>query len=191
LLLYPTHPRGVFAAITGGKMKAFNRRFIWVSILTLVLYGGLSSASQAEINDPEQLVSFFRVELPGWQVKEGYPRWERVKGKQGPYLEAQVLYTSGQSTLTAVIMKGEITDMITQVKGFPESNNEKGYCRKTTVQGFQAIELFDKAKRSGYLFILVADDCMIPMEGNGIDSTKPLTDLTIRIDLRKLAVLVK
>jgi hypothetical protein len=173
------------------KMKALSWRFVWVCILVVFLYLGLGPASQAEVNDPEQLVSFFRVELPGWQVKEGYPKWERVKGKQGSYLEAQVIYTSGQSTLTAVIMKGEITNMIDQIKGFPETTSEKGYCRKTIVQGFQAIEIHEKIKRSGFLFILVAEDCMIPMEGKEVDSTKSLMDLISRIDLQRLAALVK
>jgi hypothetical protein len=175
----------------GEEMKIFNRRFIWVGTLALVLFVGLGPASQAGVNEPEELVSFLRIEVPGWQVKEGFPRWERVKGKQGTYLEAQIIYTSGQSTLTAVIMEGKVDDEIAQVKGFPESNNERGYCRKTTVQGFQAIELYEKAKKTGYLFILVAKNCMIPLEDTQVDSTKPLTDLISRIDLRRLAVLVK
>lgn len=172
-------------------MKALSWRFMWISILTVFLCVGVEPVSQAEVNDPEQLVSFFRVEFPGWQVKEGYPRWERVKGKEGSYLEAQVIYTSGQSTLTAVIMEGKITAMIDQVKGFPVSDNERGYCRKTIVQGFQAIELYEKSKKSGFLFILVAENCMIPIEGKEVDSTKPLLELISKIDLQKLVALVK
>jgi hypothetical protein len=174
-------------------MTTSRRHRGWTILLALaVLLAGLASASQAKLTDPKKLVSFLQIELPGWKVKAGYPKFERVKDKAGnSYVEGQVIYTSEQSTLTAVIMHGEISAHIAEVKKFPMADNEKGYVRKATVQGFQAVELFEKAKKSGFLFIFVAPDCMIPMEAKGVESAKVLRDLANKIDLPKLAAAVK
>ena len=173
-------------------MTTSYRRRGWAILLVLaVLLAGLAPASHAKLKDPQKLVSFINIELPGWKVKEGYPKLERVKGKEGAYVEAQVIYTSGKSTLTAVIMEGEVSKNVADVKKFPMADNPKGYCRKTAIQGFQAVELYEKAKKSAFLFIFVAPNCMISMEGKEVENAKALRDLANKIDLPGLAAAVK
>jgi hypothetical protein len=164
----------------------------WAFLLALaVLLAGLAPAAHAKLKDPKKLVSFLDIELPGWKVKAGYPKFERVKGKEGAYVEAQVIYTSGKSTVTAVIMEGEVSTNIADIKKFPKADNEKGYCRTITIKGFEAVELYEKAKKNAFLFIFVGDRCLIPMEAKEVGSTKVLKDLANKIDLPGLAAAVK
>lgn len=173
-------------------MTTFHRRRSWAILLVLaVLFVGLAPASQAKLKDPQKLISFLNIELPGWNVKEGYPKLEQVKGKGGSFVEAQIIYTSGKSTLTAVIMEGEVSASIADVKKFPKADNEKGYCRTITIKGFEALEIYEKAKKTNFLFIFVAPNCMIPMEAKEVGSAKVLKDLANKIDLPGLAVAVK
>lgn len=165
----------------------------WAILLALlVLALGLAPASRAELKDPQKLVSFLKIELPGWQVKEGYPKLERITEKGQTYVEAQVIYTSGKSTLTAVIMEGAtISEEVDKVRKFPKADNEKEYCRTNTVQGFEAVEIYENGNKTGFLFILVADHCLIPIQGKEVESTKVLKDLVNKINLPQLAALLK
>jgi len=174
-------------------MTTSHGRRGWAIFLALaVLSLGLAPASHAKLKDPKKLVSFLQIELPGWQVKAGYPKFERVKDKAGKsFVEGQVIYTSGQSTITAVIMEGDVAGQIADVKKFPMADNPKGYCRKIAIQGFEAVELYEKAKKSAFLFVFVAPNCMIPMEAKLVGSTKVLKDLANKIDLPGLAAAVK
>jgi len=174
-------------------MKPSYGRSIGALLLVIaVLSLGLAPASHAKLTDPQKLVSFLKVQLPGWKVKDGYPKFERVKNKGQSYVEAQVIYTSGKSTVTVVIMEGGgIAAEVAKVRKFALADNEKGYCRKTAVQGFEAVELYEKAKKTGYLFIFVAAECLIPMEAKEVGSIKVLKDLANKIDLPGLAAAVK
>ena len=176
-------------------MKPYYRRHFWVYLLVMAgLALGLAPVVHAKVSNPEKLVAFLKIDLPGWQVKAGYPKLARLKDKDKgqPYVEAQVLYTSGKSILTAVIMEGPgVSVQVAEVRKFPMVNNEKGYCRKTAVQGFEAVELYEKAKKTGYFFIFVAAEGLITMEAKEVGSTQVLKDLASKIDLPGLAALVK
>jgi len=172
-------------------MKPIYSRFTWAIILAAVLSVVLGPASHAKLTDPQKLVSFLNIELPGWKVKEGYPKSVRVQEKGQSYVEAQAFFTSGKSTLIAVVMEGEVSEEVAKVRKFPVANNEKGYCQKTTIQGFEAVEIYEKMKKSAFLFIVLGDNCIIPMEGKEVESTKDLKALANKIDLRRLAALVK
>jgi hypothetical protein len=158
----------------------------------MVLLTGLAPAAHAKLKDPQKLVSFLQIELPGWKVKEGFPKLEKIKGKAGAYVESQVVYTSGKSKVTAVIMEGPgISPEVAEVRKFPLSDDEAGYCRKTTVQGFEAVELYGKTEKKAFLFIFIAPNCMIPMRAEEVGSAKVLRDLANEIDLPGLAAAVK
>ncbi|MBM4274087.1 MAG: hypothetical protein FJ134_06465 [Deltaproteobacteria bacterium] len=173
-------------------MKPFSKRPIWAIILLAAVFSVvMGQVSHAKLTDPEQLVSFLKIELPGWQVEQGYPKLERIKRKGRSYVEAQIIYTSGKSALAAAIMEGEVSTHIADIKKFPKADNEKGYCRKTTMQGVETVEIYDKRNKNAFLFLIVANNCMIPMEGKEVDSPKPLKDLANKIDLKRLAALVK
>ena len=173
-------------------MEPSYGRSIWALLLVIaVLSLGLAPASHAKLTDPQKLVSFLKVQLPGWKVKDGYPKFERVKNKGQSYVEAQVIYTSGKSTVTVVIMEGGgIAAEVAKVRKFALADNEKGYCRKTAVQGFEAVEMVSKNLKSAFLFILVGDQCLVTMKVTDAEDTKVLKELGNKINLPKFIRLI-
>ena len=156
-----------------------------------ILLVGLAPASHAKLNDPQELVPFLKIELPGWKLGEGYPQAKRMQDEGRSFLQAEEVFSSGKSTVTVIIKEGEIAKEVEMFKAFQENDNEKGYCRRIKVQGFKAVELIIKELKNGFLFILVTDNCGVFIKGTEAENTKVLMNLANKMDLPKLAALVK
>lgn len=152
---------------------------------------GLTPACNFKLNDPQKLIPFLRVELPGWKLAEGYPRANRVQDKGRSFLLAEGLFSSGKSTISVIIRDGEIAPEVAIFKMLKESDNEKEYCRRIMVQGFTAVEMVMKEQKFAFLFIKVTDHCLITMKASEMADTKVLKDLSNKIDLPRLAGMVK
>jgi len=154
-----------------------------------VLLAGL--ACHAKPNDPQKLIPFLQVELPGWKLAAGYPQAKRVQDKERSFPQAEAVFSSGKSTITVLIKEGEIAPEVGMFKMFKENDNEKGYCRKIMVRGFTAVEMVLKEQKFAFLFILVTDHCLVTMKVTEAADPKILKDLSHKIDLPKLAAMVK
>ena len=162
-----------------------------VLLALAVLLVGLAPASHAKLNNPQELVPFLKIELPGWKLAEGYPQVKRVQDEGRSFVQAEDVFSSGKSTINVFIKEGEIAKEVAMFKLFQENENEKGYCRLTTVQGFKAVEQVIKEPKYAFLFILVTENCGVFIKATESENTMVLKGLANKIDLQKLAALVK
>lgn len=156
-----------------------------------VLWAGLAPAAQAKLDDTKKLIPFLKIELPGWKLAEGYPEVKRVRDEERAFVRADAVFASGKSTITASIQEGEIAREVGMFRAFQENEDQKGSCRKISVQGFKAVEQVITDAKFAFLFILVAENCLVSMKATESKDTKVLKDLANKIDLSKLAALVK
>ena len=174
-------------------MKNLPERRLGVMLLALTfLLAGLAPAVYAKLNDPQELIPFLKVELPGWKLAEGYPQANRLQDKERSFVQAVGVFSSGKSTISAFIKEGEIAKEVAMFKILKEKNdNEKDNSREISFQGLTAVEMVMKNKKLAFLFILVTDHCLVTMKVTEAEDTKVLKELGNKIDLSKLAALVK
>jgi len=168
-----------------------GRRSGAVLLALAVISVGMAVPSFAKLENPLKLVSFLQIELPGWKLAEGYPQANRVQDKERSFLQADAVFSSGKSTISVFIKEGEIAREVGMFNAFRENEDEEGYCRKISFQGFKAVDQTIKKAKSAFLFILVAENCLVIMKATEAEDTKVLKDLANKIDLSKLAALVK
>jgi hypothetical protein len=168
------------------------RSHLKAMLLGLVLFLVVQApACQSQLNDPQELVPFLKVELPGWKLAAGYPQAKRMQDKERSFFQAESILSSGKDTITVLIKAGEIAPEVGMFRLFREKNDEKEYCQKTRIHGFEAVEMVSKDLKSAFLFILVGDHCLLTMRAIEAKDTKVLKELGQKIDLPKLAALVK
>ena len=174
-------------------MKNLPGRHQRVILLGLMLFlVGLVSACQTKLNNPQELVPFLKVELPGWKLAEGYPQAKRMQVKERSFLQAVSLFSSGESTITVLIKEGDIAQEVAMYQFLKkEDKTAKDPTRITRIQGFEAVEMVSKELKSAFLFILVGKKCLVTMKVTNSGDTKVLKELGKKINLRKLAALVK
>jgi hypothetical protein len=167
-------------------------RHLGAILLGLVLFlAGLTPACQSKLSNPQELVTFLKVDLPGWKLAEGYPQAKRMEDQERSFLQAEGLFSSGKSTITVIIKEGEIGKEVAMCKQLKENDNEKDYCRKTRIQGFEAVEMVSQKLKSAFLFILVNNKCLVTMKITDAEDSRVLKELGNKINLPKLAALVK
>ncbi len=177
------------ASAAGKKTPGGYNRALLLALAVLIL--GLTPACHSKLNDPQELIPFLKVELPGWKLTAGYPQAKRVQVKERSFLVGESLLSSGKSTISLVIRAGEITPEMGMFKAFKECDNEKQVCRNIKVQGFTAVEMVMKDQKIAFLFIRVTDHCLVTMKASEMADTQVLKDLSKKIDLPRLAAMVK
>ena len=161
-------------------------------LLGLVLFlAGLTAACQSKLNNPQELVPFLKVELPGWKLAKGYPQAKRMQDKERSFLQAESLFSSGKSTIAVLIKAGDIAKEVDMYKLLKEDNSRKDFCRRISIQGFKAVEMVSSKLKSAFLFILVGKHCLVTMRAANAGDTKVLKELGQKIKLRELAALAK
>ena len=174
-------------------MKHPPGRHLGAILLGLVLFlVGLTPACQSKISNPQELVPFLKVDLPGWKLAAGYPQAKRMQDQERSFLQAESHFSSGKSTLTVLIREGKIANELAMYKQLLQGkDSEKEHCQKTRIQGFEALEMVSLNLKSAFLFILVGDQCLVTMKVTDAEDTKVLKELGNKINLPKLAALVK
>ena len=174
-------------------MKIPPGRHLWIIFLGLVLcLAGLLPACRSTLDNPQELIPFLKVELPGWKLAEGYPRAQRIKEKERSFLQAESLLSSGENTISVQIKAGAIAKEVAMCGQFQEeNNNRKDYCRKIRIQGFEAVEMVSEKLKSAFLFILLGKKCLVTMKATEAEDTNALKELGNKIKLRELAALAK
>ena len=191
-VIYPENDALPFVLeVASGKNSPGS--LLGVILLGLVLFlAGLTAACQSKLNNPQELVPFLQVELPGWKLVKGYPRSKRMQDKKRSFLQAESLFSSGKSTINVLIKAGDLAKEVAMCRQFREDNSsQKEYCRKIRIQGFEAVEMVSGKLKSAFLFIPLGDKCLVTMKATNLENTKALKELGNKINLRQLAALAK
>jgi hypothetical protein len=171
------------------QLKCLRFNLIICLALSVLLFGLTTSALAGVINF-KKLLPFVDVKIPGWTM-EGQPSGATIT--QGPMSvsEAKAEFKAGDKTLEVSVtdLFGKPVPMMMGQKMEMETNEE--IVRTTAVQGFKAIQHYNKKDKDGSLIISVADRFLMKIEGKGIDNLKVLQDVAQRLDLKKLAALAK
>lgn len=150
-------------------------------------------ASSAAMVSPKALKEVLPKELPGFE------RVEAGSEKQSAFgistVTATGVYESGEKSIHI-----EITDMggmggLGAMAMMGMANNEvdketrNGFERTTTLQGFKALETWDKVEKSGETQLFVGNRFSVKVEGSSLDSFDELAAAVKALDLKALSEL--
>ncbi len=147
-----------------------------------------------EKGSPEELVDFQKLKdlLPsrlGWFVRKEH-KGQRAGVAGFGASSAEAKYASGQQTMDVSIadlgpMAGLVGAIAVWANVEMDNTTETGFERTTTVQGYKAIEKYDRASETGELNIIVGDRFMVHLQGEQIKE-KTLREAAGKLALKKL-----
>lgn len=147
-----------------------------------------------EKGSPEELVDFQKLKdlLPsrlGWFVRKEH-KGQRAGVAGFGASSAEAKYVNGQQTMEVSMadlgpMAGLVGAIAVWANVEMDNTTETGYERTTTVQGYKAMETFDRASKTGELNILVGDRFMVHLQGENIKEGT-LKDAAEKLALKKL-----
>ncbi|MBK7475721.1 MAG: hypothetical protein IPI11_06805 [Haliscomenobacter sp.] len=147
-----------------------------------------------EKGSAEELVDFQKLKdlLPsrlGWFVRKEH-KGQRAGVAGFGASSAEAKYVSGQQTMEVSMadlgpMAGLVGAIAVWANVEMDNTTETGYERTITVQGYKAMETFDRASKTGELNILVGDRFMVHLQGEQIKE-RTLSDAAEKLALKKL-----
>ena len=151
------------------------------------------STNSAAMVSPKALKDALPKELPGFE------RVEAGSEKQSAFGISTVVAT-GVYESGAQSVRVELTDMggmggLGAMAMMGLANNEvdketgTGFERTTTLQGFKALETFDKESKEGEIQIFLGSRISVKVNGSSLESFDPLSAAVAAMDLKALSEL--
>ena len=172
-----------------------QRNFLSLAMVLFILAVFIPAFSQSEPVDPVnwRKLSPFLIDLKGWEA-QGDPSGTTVNMGSYKMSQAQRSYGKNGSELKINIIDGGYAPMA--YAGFKamaqfEVDSSDEYVKKTTIQGFTAIENYKYQRKDGSLTILLADRFLVQLDGDDIEDMKELRAAAKQLDLKGLAALAK
>lgn len=174
-------------------MKKRNMLSLVMALFILAVF--IPAFAQPEPVDPVnwRKLTPFLIDLEGWEA-EGDASGTTVNTGSYKMSQAEREYTANGSDLQINIIDGGYAPMA--YAGFKamaqfEVDSSDQYVKKTTIQGFTAIENYEYDDQEGSLTILVAERFLVQLDADDIEDMKAVKAAAQQLDLKGLAALAK
>jgi hypothetical protein len=171
-----------------------NKALRGAVLLSLFLMASGLRAQTPPAVDPlnwRELVPFL-IEIPGYEAEKAEGSTTNMAGLKMSLASRE--YTKDENTLRIEITDGSYIPMayaaFQALQAFEVDTSEE-LIRKTTIQGFPAVENIRFEDKHASLMILIADRFLVNIEGEGFKDTAELKDVAGKLDLKKLEALAK
>jgi hypothetical protein len=172
-----------------------QRKMCSLVMVLLILAVFIPVFSQTEPVEPVnwRKLTPILIDLKGWE-SQGDPSGTTVNMGNYKMSQAERSYGKNGSELQINIIDGGYAPMA--YAGFKamaqfEVDSSDEYVKKTTIQGFTAIENYKYKRKDGTLTILVSDRFLVQLDGDDIEDMKELRAAAQQLDLKGLAALAK
>ena len=171
------------------RFKSSKFNVITCLALTALCFG-LTASALADVINFKKLEPFVDVQIPGWTMS-GKPGGTTVKQGAMSVSQAEAKFKAGDKTLKISVIDLAGQHFPLQMGQFMEMETDEQVVRTLDVQGFKAMEHYNKVDKEGDLIISVVKRFLVKIEGQKIDNLKVLQDAAQKLDLKKLATLAK
>ena len=172
-----------------------KKRMLWTGFIVLAASITLQLAAQPQPVDPVnwRKLAPFLSELKGWEIKGDINGSTVNTGGFKMSMVEQDFVKNGQRVEIQITDGGYVPMAYAGFKAMArfEIDTSDELVKKTTIQGFTAIENYHFKRKKASILILVNDRFLVQLETRGIKDISELKAVALLLDLKGLAALAK
>lgn len=150
-------------------------------------------AAEAKVLDKEVLLPFVPKAPKGWKAPKPLATTQRL----GPVANTRISqwFTKGAQRVNLILedlgTNNPYFAMKEPVFAIKEEKTEQGYKKKVMLGKVAAQEVFDKAKKEGFVFTVLEKRIQLYVAGTGMEDNKVVVELAKKVKLEELKKVLK